>query len=722
MKGLLPIITGISAQSLQLNEMMNQFNPAFAQKTHEYFNYGCNCFLEGNWGEMNSAGHGTPIDPLDATCSSYKTCLAVVAANYGPNCKPENVNYRSNGASCGGDANTCQRAVCECDAEFAAAHAKNVNFFKSEYYTLSYLGKEDQQCAWIPTAHCRAKMPGALPKKPCHPVTYKNYNAYHYDNDYQGALTQCSTKGQYLIPYDLSNGDAASILSILATQYSEQDMVQIWLPYESPPETAGWFNFYSANSTFNPEASPLWACGERLATEKLPAAELTGACLIFLQNNKAAMSDECKYGYYMAPCKSKTTAETVCSDTKSGSVPRGADPPTIAPPTNSTKAVNTYEDCNAGWFYDGDKSCVRLFSTPTTWSTAQENCKKLNAQLVQTSDSKSAAILEDYFLKQVSPIWTGFRKNDSAVPDANTTLPAHPGSFSSSQFHVLDGKEDKWHPAPTDQGCVAMANYGELVGIAYAPGFAFSPCAHKNAYICQRVGQSMAPIGQSIEINPQKTIIPSVLGAIANLNYEVLSQTPNCHVGWFLDGRAQCVKIYYEQKTWEAAKEHCAGANAQLATMSDGSYDSLLRKELGDGVWIGYRLTPKDLWVNAAAKEYTLTTFTNFPTAIMNGSAAGHDQSMAGYKTYASDCQNCQKCAFLKDYGFLKSTPGLPVPFAPAWAATDCQTKKRFICQKAAYGEEGSGWYEGSGSTREGSFATPIAASYLLLLLPIVMH
>ena len=85
-----------------------------------------------------------------------------------------------------------------------------------------------------------------------------------------------------------------------------------------------------------------------------------------------------------------------------------------------------------------------------------------------------------------------------------------------------------------------------------------------------------------------------------------------------------------------------------------------LRKELGDGAWIGYRLTPKDLWVNAAAKEYTLTTFTNFPKTIMNGSAAGHDKSMAGYQTYSGECQNCQKCAFLKDYGFLKTTPGLP--------------------------------------------------------------
>ena len=95
---------------------------------------------------------------------------------------------RSNGAACGGDANTCQRAVCECDAEFAAAHAKNVNYFKSDYYTLSYMGNEAEQCPWIPTDHCREKMPGALPKLPCHPVTYKNYYAYHYANDYQGTV------------------------------------------------------------------------------------------------------------------------------------------------------------------------------------------------------------------------------------------------------------------------------------------------------------------------------------------------------------------------------------------------------------------------------------------------------------------------------------------------------------------------------------------------------
>lgn len=89
------VILTIDGQSVQLNKMMEHFNTEFSNdgRRHEYFNYGCNCFMEGNWGTISGKGHGAPLDPLDATCFSYKNCLSVVRANYGSNCKPEDVNY-----------------------------------------------------------------------------------------------------------------------------------------------------------------------------------------------------------------------------------------------------------------------------------------------------------------------------------------------------------------------------------------------------------------------------------------------------------------------------------------------------------------------------------------------------------------------------------------------------------------------------------------------------
>ena len=41
-------------------------------KVHEFFNYGCNCYFEGNWDEISGEGLGYPIDPLDATCLRFK--------------------------------------------------------------------------------------------------------------------------------------------------------------------------------------------------------------------------------------------------------------------------------------------------------------------------------------------------------------------------------------------------------------------------------------------------------------------------------------------------------------------------------------------------------------------------------------------------------------------------------------------------------------------------
>ena len=64
--------------------------------------------------------------------------------------------------------------------------------------------------------------------------------------------------------------------------------------------------------------------------------------------------------------------------------------------------------------------------------------------------------------------------------------------------------------------------------------------------------------------------------AIENRNYEKIMQKPNCLFGWYLDGQGNCVRIYYELKTWNEAKYACETVNAHLAHINDDSYDNMV--------------------------------------------------------------------------------------------------------------------------------------------------
>jgi len=718
------VLLTVAGQSVQLNKMMEHFNTEFGNddRRHEYFNYGCNCFMEGNWGRISGLGHGAPIDPLDATCYSYKNCLSVVRATYGSNCKTEDVDYRTaieeGEMICADSSDTCRRSLCECDVEFAEHHNNKRMSFNVDYYTLSY--RESGKCAWIPTEHCRQRMKGKLPKQPCHPAEHKENYVYHYDYTYQDALTHCSVKGQYLLPYKLWNSDAAEKLSELAKNLipDTTSIKKLWLPYELPPETSKWYNFYTSDTSFIAESSALWNCGKLLNGKELQGAGVTGACLIFLQNTTASESDECGYGYYMTSCRS-TEPETICSSSRTGETHQVAPIVTTKSPLSRTAPINTFEDCNNGWLYGGDASCVKLFTTPTTWHEAQSKCSNLSATLVTSSESKYANILEDYYLKVISPIWTGYQKevNETGLVD---TVESH-ATFSTKQFHILDGtRTDGWHSRIKDSGCVEMADYGHIVELPFAPGLSFAECEEKKAFICQRFDQSMAPVGQSIEINPKKTIIPSMMKAIANRNYEKIMTKPNCQFGWYLDGKGNCVRLYYELKTWQEAKVACETVNSHLAYVNDDSYDNLLRKgvEVDDGIWIGYNdLKTEGLWTKPTGD---LATYTNFPETSRANTE--DDESLQNHKIQKfADCEpECTDCAALFDYGFGKSNPGMPVPFAPAWGAAKCLDKKRYMCQKDAFGHEGSGEESGSGDdsgTITNTISGPIKVFCLITLL-----
>lgn len=122
----------------QLKEMMNYFNPTFDQR--KYWTYGCNCLMLGDR-PMSDPGHGPPVDPLDHVCKQYKDCLKCAMEQHGDTCIGEFTRYKfstnrfSNGRNmCNDSPTSCPRALCECDAMFAAAHNGVKQHYDQDYH------------------------------------------------------------------------------------------------------------------------------------------------------------------------------------------------------------------------------------------------------------------------------------------------------------------------------------------------------------------------------------------------------------------------------------------------------------------------------------------------------------------------------------------------------------------------------------------------------------
>ena len=87
---------------------------------------------------MSDPGHGPPVDALDTVCKAYKDCLKCARMEYGDSCIGEFTRYRygiTNGeAVCRNRPNTCERALCECDAKFAREHVGQTGVFDEKYH------------------------------------------------------------------------------------------------------------------------------------------------------------------------------------------------------------------------------------------------------------------------------------------------------------------------------------------------------------------------------------------------------------------------------------------------------------------------------------------------------------------------------------------------------------------------------------------------------------
>ena len=114
--------------------------------------YGCNCITVGE-NPKSAPGYGSPVDELDQSCKQYKDCIKCSMAKYGDQCIGELIQYRFNlkpnrMVSCNNPKNTCERALCECDAAFAAEHANHVDVFNVDFHLFN------SPFGWEPTDQC----------------------------------------------------------------------------------------------------------------------------------------------------------------------------------------------------------------------------------------------------------------------------------------------------------------------------------------------------------------------------------------------------------------------------------------------------------------------------------------------------------------------------------------------------------------------------------------
>ena len=85
-------------------------------------------------------GGGKPVDALDIACKAHKECLKCANEQFSVlsnQCLSELVTYTHKTLNsekyCTNDANTCGRAICECDLAFAKAHAQVASAVQIQY-------------------------------------------------------------------------------------------------------------------------------------------------------------------------------------------------------------------------------------------------------------------------------------------------------------------------------------------------------------------------------------------------------------------------------------------------------------------------------------------------------------------------------------------------------------------------------------------------------------
>ena len=157
----------------QLIEMMQFLNPSFDER--KYMSYGCNCHVFGNR-PMSDPGFGPPVDSLDQSCKAYKDCNKCARIVYGDDCENSTYNYtvRDDELTCMDTPDSCQRSLCECDAQFARDHMATKDVFHERYQT--FYASPDGEEMW----EAREKCPRSGTRGLYNPQCCTNRNGFEY--------------------------------------------------------------------------------------------------------------------------------------------------------------------------------------------------------------------------------------------------------------------------------------------------------------------------------------------------------------------------------------------------------------------------------------------------------------------------------------------------------------------------------------------------------------
>lgn len=120
--------------------------------------YGCHC-----WTNPNTEGigyRGLPLDSIDRTCSTLKSCHTCIALEYS-NCDPVTTKYRAKitrkdgqvDIRCTNTLNAkktnngdCKRSLCECDKEFAERISEEWDNWDARNWNLEGMGVFERAC------------------------------------------------------------------------------------------------------------------------------------------------------------------------------------------------------------------------------------------------------------------------------------------------------------------------------------------------------------------------------------------------------------------------------------------------------------------------------------------------------------------------------------------------------------------------------------------------
>lgn len=233
----------------QLQSFISHYTGADFDERKIWF-YGCNCLMQ-NDRPMSSKGKGKPVDKLDRLCMDWKICQRCVQKNFGDQCIGELVEYdvklrRGNPSCHANPLNSCSRALCECDNQFASSLPSKIKYYTDDYH----LYWTPRTVNWDPESDC-VKSDSKIQMKCCggSDLPWYQYNADRQDCCHNG---ETAPKGECPLVEELSTTEL-----IITTEEETQTIVASVTTSTTELVTTDWSTTTSTDwSTTSTQTTP----------------------------------------------------------------------------------------------------------------------------------------------------------------------------------------------------------------------------------------------------------------------------------------------------------------------------------------------------------------------------------------------------------------------------------------------------------------------------------